>query len=128
VAHFPFKNNMSFVVMVPTHFEWNVSQVLANLSWDTLHQPSLREKPTKVRLPKLHLKHQLDLVATLSQLGKEVGHGRALGGAGQVDEERLPAGSRSESWRRGYDMILWIFCPGVSRATQGIGTYSAAQD
>nr|XP_045014054.1 alpha-2-antiplasmin [Jaculus jaculus]XP_045014055.1 alpha-2-antiplasmin [Jaculus jaculus] len=70
VAHFPFKNNMSFVVMVPTHFEWNVSQVLANLSWDTLYQqPLLREKPTKVRLPKLHLKHQLDLVATLSQLG-----------------------------------------------------------
>ncbi|KAM5273186.1 alpha-2-antiplasmin isoform 2-T2 [Ctenodactylus gundi] len=69
VAHFPFKNNMSFVVMVPTHFKWNVSQLLANLSWDTLHQPSLRERPTKVQLPKLHLKHQLDLVATLSQLG-----------------------------------------------------------
>ncbi|XP_060243290.1 alpha-2-antiplasmin isoform X2 [Meriones unguiculatus] len=69
VAHFPFKNNMSFVVMMPTHFKWNVSQVLANLSRDTLYQPSLREKPTKVQLPKLHLKQQLDLVATLSQLG-----------------------------------------------------------
>nr|XP_021485852.1 alpha-2-antiplasmin-like [Meriones unguiculatus] len=60
---------MSFVVMMPTHFKWNVSQVLANLSRDTLYQPSLREKPTKVQLPKLHLKQQLDLVATLSQLG-----------------------------------------------------------
>ncbi|XP_062966918.1 alpha-2-antiplasmin [Cynocephalus volans] len=69
VAYFPFKNNMSFVVIVPTHFEWNVSQVLTNLSWDTLHQPLLREKPTKVWLPKLHLKHQLDLLGTLSQLG-----------------------------------------------------------
>ncbi|XP_077021598.1 alpha-2-antiplasmin isoform X2 [Tamandua tetradactyla] len=69
VAQFPFKNNMSFVVIVPTQFEWNVSQVLANLSWDTLHQPLLRERPTEVRLPRLHLKHQLDLVATLSQLG-----------------------------------------------------------
>uniref|UniRef100_A0A673VR35 Serpin family F member 2 n=2 Tax=Suricata suricatta TaxID=37032 RepID=A0A673VR35_SURSU len=69
VAHFPFKNNMSFVVIMPTYFEWNVSQVLANLSWDTLHQPLLREKPTKVQLPKLHLKYELDLVATLSQLG-----------------------------------------------------------
>ncbi|XP_036926290.1 alpha-2-antiplasmin [Sturnira hondurensis] len=69
VAHFPFKNNMSFVVIVPTYFEWNVSQVLANLSWDILHQPSQRERPTKVQLPKLHLKYQLDLVATLSQLG-----------------------------------------------------------
>ncbi|KAL2765558.1 alpha-2-antiplasmin isoform a precursor, partial [Daubentonia madagascariensis] len=69
VAHFPFKNNMTFVVIVPTHFEWNASQVLANLSWDILHQPSLRERPTKVRLPKLYLKHQMDLVSTLSQLG-----------------------------------------------------------
>ncbi|XP_037666165.1 alpha-2-antiplasmin isoform X2 [Choloepus didactylus] len=71
VAQFPFKNNMSFVVIVPSQFEWNVSQVLANLSWDTLHQPLLRERPTEVRLPKLHLKHQLDLVATLSQMGLE---------------------------------------------------------
>ncbi|XP_064438434.1 alpha-2-antiplasmin isoform X1 [Mirounga angustirostris] len=69
VAHFPFNNNMSFVVMMPTHFEWNVSRVLANVSWDILHQPSLREKPTKVRLPRLHLNYQLDLVATLSRLG-----------------------------------------------------------
>lgn len=69
VAHFPFKNNMSFVVIVPTHFKWNVSEVLANLSWDILHQPLLRERPTKVQLPKLHLKCQLDLVGTLGQLG-----------------------------------------------------------
>ncbi|XP_005582508.4 alpha-2-antiplasmin isoform X1 [Macaca fascicularis] len=69
VAHFPFKNNMSFVVLVPTHFEWNVSQVLANLSWDTLYPPSVWERPTKVRLPKLYLKHQMDLMATLSRLG-----------------------------------------------------------
>ncbi|XP_037348122.1 alpha-2-antiplasmin isoform X2 [Talpa occidentalis] len=69
VAYFPFKNNMSFVVVVPTRFEWNMSQVLANLSWNILHQPLLRERPTKVQLPKLHLKHELDLVATLSRLG-----------------------------------------------------------
>lgn len=69
---------MSFVVIVPTSFEWNVSQVLANLSWDVLQQPLLWERPTKVQLPKLHLKYQLDLVATLSQLGKE-GPGAAPG-------------------------------------------------
>ncbi|XP_022451156.1 alpha-2-antiplasmin isoform X2 [Delphinapterus leucas] len=69
VAHFPFKNNMSFVVVVPTHFEWNASQVLASLSWGVLHQPLLRERPTTVQLPKLHLKYQMDLVAILSQLG-----------------------------------------------------------
>lgn len=68
---------MSFVVIMPPHFEWNMSHVLANLSWDILHQPLLREKPTKVQLPKLHLKYHLDLVATLGQLGKEAEHARA---------------------------------------------------
>ena len=66
---------MSFMVIMPTYFEWTVSQVLANLSWDILHQPFQRERPTKVQLPKLRLKYQLDLVATLSQLGKEAGRG-----------------------------------------------------
>lgn len=75
---------MSFVVIMPTYFEWNVSEVLANLTWDTLYQPSLREKPTKVWLPKLHLQQQLDLVATLSQLGKEVGDRVPPGGLGRV--------------------------------------------
>lgn len=72
--------------MMPTYFEWNVSEVLANLTWDTLYQPSLREKPTKVRLPKLHLQQQLDLVATLSQLGKEAGARAPPGGLGRVCE------------------------------------------
>ncbi|KAG3269739.1 serpin family F member 2 [Ictidomys tridecemlineatus] len=91
VAHFPFKNNMSFVVMVPTHFEWNVSRILANLSWDTLHQPLLRERPTKVRLPKLHLKHHLDLVTTLSQLGlQELFQSPDLRG---ISDERLVVSS-----------------------------------
>ncbi|XP_012596244.1 alpha-2-antiplasmin isoform X1 [Microcebus murinus] len=91
VAHFPFKNNMTFVVIVPTHFEWNASQVLANLSWDTLRQPSLRERPTKVRMPKLYLKHQLDLVATLSQLGlQELFQAPDLRG---ISDERLVVSS-----------------------------------
>nr|BAT46565.1 serine (or cysteine) peptidase inhibitor, clade F, member 2 [Tokudaia muenninki] len=91
VAHFPFKNNMSFVVMMPTYFEWNVSEVLANLTWDTLYQPSLREKPTKVRLPKLHLQQQLDLVATLSQLGlQELFQGPDLRG---ISDESLVVSS-----------------------------------
>lgn len=91
VAHFPFKNNMSFVVLMPTRFEWNVSQVLANLTWDILHQPLLRERPTKVQLPKLHLKYQLDLVATLSQLGlQELFQAPDLRG---ISDERLVVSS-----------------------------------
>jgi hypothetical protein len=77
---------MSFVVVMPTYFEWNVSEVLANLTWDTLYHPSLQERPTKVWLPKLHLQQQLDLVATLSQLGKELGDRVPLGGLGRVRE------------------------------------------
>ena len=87
---------MSFVVIMPTHFEWNVSQVLANLSWDILHQPLLREKPTKVQLPKLHLKYQLDLVATLSQLGKEAGHGTAP--PGQARAWDSPPLGQARAW------------------------------
>ncbi|XP_045155610.1 alpha-2-antiplasmin [Echinops telfairi] len=69
VAHFPFKNNMSFVVIVPAQFEWNVTQLLTNLTWDSLNHPLMQERPTDVQLPKLNLKHELDLVATLRQLG-----------------------------------------------------------
>ena len=67
---------MSFVVLMPTSFEWNVSQVLANLTWDILHQPSLRERPTKVQLPKLRLKYQLDLVATSASWVRRLGMGQ----------------------------------------------------
>lgn len=103
---------MSFVVLVPTHFEWNVSQVLANLSWDTLHPPSVWERPTKVRLPKLYLKHQMDLVATLSRLGKEEGVGQPprSGWAGWVRRKPL-AGSGAES---GLPCVLLF-----SRASRG---------
>lgn len=81
--------------MMPTHFDWNVSQVLANLSLDTLYHPSLREKPTKVWLPKLHLKQQLDLVATLSQLGK---------GAG----DRVAPGALAGHMRRGLELAACL--------------------
>lgn len=107
MAHFPFKNNMSFVVIMPTQFEWNVSQVLANLSWDILHQPLLREKPTKVRLPRLHLNYQLDLVATLSRLGKEAGQGTALWvRLGRAGEQGAPLLAVDPSQRR---LVSWPF-------------------
>ncbi|XP_007668099.2 alpha-2-antiplasmin isoform X2 [Ornithorhynchus anatinus] len=69
VARIPFKSNVSFVVVIPNKFEWNISQVLVNLSQAILHQSFPRERPTDVKVPKLHLDHQLDLSATLSHLG-----------------------------------------------------------
>ncbi|XP_034608555.1 alpha-2-antiplasmin isoform X2 [Trachemys scripta elegans] len=69
VARFPFKGNMSFVAIVPNQFKWNVSQVLANLSHDKLHSRFPKEKPTMVKMPKLHVDYQLELNQVLSQLG-----------------------------------------------------------
>lgn len=117
---------MSFVVIMPTHFEWNVSQVLANLSWDILHQPLLREKPTKVRLPKLHLNYQLDLVATLSRLGKEAGHRQS---GGRKPPPPPAAASRSKSEQpflglrevKGLHGTPWTPCPEVGWGGPGRG-------
>ncbi|KAM9117584.1 alpha-2-antiplasmin isoform 1-T1 [Pangshura tecta] len=69
VARFPFKGNMSFVAIVPNQFKWNVSQVLANLSHDKLQSRFPKEKPTMVKMPKLHVDYQLELNQVLSQLG-----------------------------------------------------------
>ncbi|XP_067422082.1 alpha-2-antiplasmin isoform X1 [Emydura macquarii macquarii] len=69
VARFPFKGNMSFVAIVPNQFKWNVSQVLANLSHDKLHSRFPKEKPTMVKMPKLHVDYQLELNHALSRLG-----------------------------------------------------------
>ncbi|XP_020862709.1 alpha-2-antiplasmin [Phascolarctos cinereus] len=91
VAQFPFKNNMSFVSVVPSQFEWNASQVLGNLSGAALYQPFMKERPTEVMLPKLHLDHQMDLVSTLGQLGlQELFHDPDLRG---ISEKKLVVSS-----------------------------------
>ncbi|XP_036622513.1 alpha-2-antiplasmin isoform X1 [Trichosurus vulpecula] len=91
VAQFPFKNNMSFVTVVPSQFEWNASHVLGNLSGAALHQPFMKERPTEVMLPKLHLDHQMDLVSTLGQLGlQELFHDPDLSG---ISEKNLVVSS-----------------------------------
>lgn len=68
VARFPFKGNMSFVVIVPNHFERNVSQLLSELRPASFsHFP--KERPTMVKMPKVHLKCHLELNQAISQLG-----------------------------------------------------------
>lgn len=69
VVYFLFKNNMSFVVFVFIYFEWNVFQVLVNLSWDILYLFLVWERFIKVWLFKLYLKYQMDLVVIFSWLG-----------------------------------------------------------
>lgn len=70
VAKFPFKSNMSFVVIVPNQYTWNNSYVLENLSYEQLCKLFPKEVPTTVKIPKIKLDYQLELNKVLSQMGK----------------------------------------------------------
>ncbi|KAM6110765.1 alpha-2-antiplasmin [Pterocles gutturalis] len=69
VARFPFKSNMSFVVIVPNQYAWNTSHVLENFPYDQLCRLFPREVPTTVKIPKIKLDYQLELNKILSQMG-----------------------------------------------------------
>ncbi|XP_008945047.1 PREDICTED: alpha-2-antiplasmin [Merops nubicus] len=69
VARFPFKSNMSFVVIVPNHYTWNTSHMLENFSYEQLCRLFPREVPTTVKIPKIKLDYQLELNKVLSQMG-----------------------------------------------------------
>ncbi|KFP24979.1 Alpha-2-antiplasmin, partial [Colius striatus] len=69
VAKFPFKNNMSFVVIVPNQFTWNTSHVLENFPYKQLCRLFPKEIPTTVKIPKIKLDYQLELNKVLSQMG-----------------------------------------------------------
>ncbi|XP_021406546.2 alpha-2-antiplasmin [Lonchura striata] len=69
VAKFPFKNNVSFVVIVPNHNTQNTSHVLENFPYKQLCRLFPREVPTTVKIPKIKLDYQLELNQVLSQMG-----------------------------------------------------------
>ncbi|KFV11175.1 Alpha-2-antiplasmin, partial [Tauraco erythrolophus] len=69
VAKFPFRSNMSFVVIVPNQYTWNTSQVLENFSYEQLCRLFPKEVPTTVKIPKVKLDYQLELNKVLSQMG-----------------------------------------------------------
>ncbi|KAM9218412.1 alpha-2-antiplasmin [Leptosomus discolor] len=69
VAKFPFKSNMSFVVIVPNQYTWNTSHVLENFPYAQLCRLFPREVPTTVKIPKIKLDYQLELNKVLSQMG-----------------------------------------------------------
>ncbi|XP_071431410.1 alpha-2-antiplasmin isoform X3 [Pithys albifrons albifrons] len=69
VAKFPFKSNMSFVVIVPNQYTWNPSHVLENFPYKQLCRLFPREVPTTVKIPKIKLNYQLELNKVLSQMG-----------------------------------------------------------
>ncbi|KAM6373085.1 alpha-2-antiplasmin isoform 1-T3 [Pluvialis apricaria] len=69
VAKFPFKSNMSFVVIVPNQYTWNSSHVLENFPYKQLCKLFPKEVPTAVKIPKIKLDYQLELNKVLSQMG-----------------------------------------------------------
>ncbi|NWW93190.1 A2AP protein, partial [Rhynochetos jubatus] len=69
VAKFPFKGNMSFVVIVPNQYAWNASHVLENFPYKQLCRLFPKEVPTTVKIPKIKLDYQLELNKVLSQMG-----------------------------------------------------------
>ncbi|KAM4886734.1 alpha-2-antiplasmin isoform 2-T2 [Sylvia borin] len=69
VAKFPFKSNVSFVVIVPNQNTQNTSHVLENFPYKELCRLFPREVPTTVKIPKIKLDYQLELNQVLSQMG-----------------------------------------------------------
>ncbi|NXN84448.1 A2AP protein, partial [Bombycilla garrulus] len=69
VAKFPFKNNVSFVVIVPYQNTRNTSHVLENFPYKQLCRLFPREVPTSVKIPKIKLDYKLELSRVLSQMG-----------------------------------------------------------
>ncbi|NXP04959.1 A2AP protein, partial [Thinocorus orbignyianus] len=69
VAKFPFKNNMSFVAIVPNQYTWNTSHLLGKFPYKQLCKLFPKEVPTTVKIPKIKLDSQLELNHVLSQMG-----------------------------------------------------------
>ncbi|NXR97822.1 A2AP protein, partial [Oxylabes madagascariensis] len=69
VAKFPFKSNVSFVVIVPNQNSQNTSHVLENFPYKELCRLFPREVPTTVKIPKIKLDYRLELNRVLSQMG-----------------------------------------------------------
>ncbi|KAM4795663.1 alpha-2-antiplasmin [Rhinophrynus dorsalis] len=69
VARLPFKGNMSLLVIMPLHSEWNISKILHNFNKTELYSRFPKERPTLLRIPKLHLDYKLELSQTLTSLG-----------------------------------------------------------
>nr|XP_054503165.1 alpha-2-antiplasmin isoform X3 [Agelaius phoeniceus]XP_054503166.1 alpha-2-antiplasmin isoform X3 [Agelaius phoeniceus] len=69
VAKFPFKSNVSFVVIVPNHSARDTSHVLENFPYKQLCRLFPREVPTTVKIPKIKLDYKLELNQVLSQMG-----------------------------------------------------------
>lgn len=70
VARFPFKGNMSLVVVLPFSGEVNVSALARSLDAEQLYRHFPKERPIQVSMPKLNVEYSQDLTDTLTSMGK----------------------------------------------------------
>lgn len=69
VARFPFKGNMSLVVVLPFSGEVNVSALARSLDVEQLYRHFPKERPIQVSMPKLNVEYSQDLTDTLTSMG-----------------------------------------------------------
>lgn len=70
VASFPFKGNTSFIVVLPTPGNGNVSAVFPKLNISDLYRRLPQERIMQVNLPKMKLQHRQELQDTLTKMGE----------------------------------------------------------
>nr|XP_046169634.1 alpha-2-antiplasmin-like [Oncorhynchus gorbuscha] len=69
VARFPFKNQMSLLIVMPMNGQVNVSSLTAKLNISDLYNRLPRERPMQVKLPKFKLDYSQDLQEALTNIG-----------------------------------------------------------
>lgn len=98
VAKFPFKGNTSFVAIVPRFpLRKNFSQLLSEVLQRDLQASFPKERPTMVKMPKLHLEDHVDLNGALTRLGE----GRPDSGRKGVSSSPPPCSSPLSKRRKG---------------------------
>lgn len=70
VARFPFKNQMSLLIVMPMNGQVNVSALTAKLNISDLYNRLPRERSMQVKLPKFKLDYSQDLQEALTNIGK----------------------------------------------------------
>lgn len=70
VARFPFKGNMSLVIVMPMTGHVNVSAIAAKLNISALFEHFPRERNMQVKLPKFNLEFSQDLQEVLTNMGE----------------------------------------------------------
>lgn len=70
VARFPFRKQMSFLVVMPTSGQVNVDSLLASLNVSDLYRRLPKERAVQVKVPKFKLEYAQELKDVFTGIGK----------------------------------------------------------